>query len=70
MLVGRVCAAGAKQMSALKMNSALRGRIAGMASIPWRPTQAGQGSVSKRNQLVLGFWMTHILSWNMGILIK
>ncbi len=57
MLVGRACAAGAKQMSALRMNSALRGRgeIGGVASIPWRPTQAGQGSVSKRNQLVLGF---------------
>lgn len=44
-------------MSGLRMNSALRGRreIAGMGSILWRPTQAGQGSVSKRNQLVLGF---------------
>lgn len=47
---------GQKQMSALRMNSALRGRgeVAGIAYIPWRPSQAGQGSVSKRNQLVLG----------------
>lgn len=57
--VGRACAAGAKQMSELRMNSALRGRreIAGIASISWRPTQAAHGSVSKRNQLVLRFWM-------------
>lgn len=63
MLVGRACAAGAKQTSALRMNSALRGRreIAGIAYIPWGPSQAGQGSVSKWNQLVLGFWMMHTL---------
>lgn len=47
MLLGRVCAAGAEQMSVLRMNSALRGRGekggGGVASVPWRLTKAGQG---------------------------
>lgn len=66
-----VCRGGKADVS-VRMNSALRGRreIAGIVSTPWRPTRARQGSVSKRNQLVLGFWMTHTHTRSTGILIQ
>lgn len=52
MLVGRACGAGAEQMSALTMNSALRGRgeAVGVAYIPRRPSQEEQGSFSEPSQ--------------------